>query len=336
MVPRHLRRPARQHGAGIRYRDRDDLVLLELPPARPPPRPSPATPSARRRVTARAHLASGAPRYLLINAGNANAGTGAAAWPTPRPAAPRWPRRRLPPGAGVALLHRCHRRVPAGGAHRRGSCRTLLAGLAEDGWEAAARAIMTTDTVPKLASRRSTRRSRGHVVGMAKGAGMIRPDMATMLAFVATDAAVPAEVAGRLLRRAVAGSFNSISIDGDTSTNDACVLCAAGTLPGNARRAGSDAAAALYEAIARVCAELATAIVARRRGRDQAGHHRGHGGGERRRGAAGRRHHRPLAAGQDRAVRLRSELGPHPRRRRSRRRGRRWTSSGCASGSTTA
>jgi len=79
---------------------------------------------------------------------------------------------------------------------------------------------------------------------MAKGAGMIRPDMATMLAFLATDAAVPRDLLLQLLQEAVADTFNAISIDGDTSTNDACVLCAAGTLAGESISASSDDAAA--------------------------------------------------------------------------------------------
>ncbi len=104
-----------------------------------------------------------------------------------------------------------------------------LSALREDGWDAASRAIMTTDTVPKVAMRRFVVDGReATLIGIAKGAGMIRPDMATMLAFLATDAAVGAEVLQDCLRAAVDQSFNCISIDGDTSTNDACVLSAAG------------------------------------------------------------------------------------------------------------
>jgi glutamate N-acetyltransferase/amino-acid N-acetyltransferase len=137
-----------------------------------------------------------------------------------------------------------------------------LSALGEDGWLAAAQAMMTTDTVAKGASRRIP--CAGGVVtitGIAKGAGMIRPDMATMLGFLATDAAVSAPMLEELLRSAVADTFNAISIDGDTSTNDACVLCAAGTLTGGPVSAGSAGAAALGAAIHDVCEQLATAIV---------------------------------------------------------------------------
>jgi glutamate N-acetyltransferase/amino-acid N-acetyltransferase len=97
---------------------------------------------------------------------------------------------------------------------------------------------------------------------MAKGAGMICPNMATMLAFVATDAAVSAQLLQRCLQQAVAGSFNAITVDGDTSTNDACVLAATGAGGGPAI---TDPQSAAYEAISaaigEVCLELATAIV---------------------------------------------------------------------------
>ena len=110
----------------------------------------------------------------------------------------------------------------------------LVTGLPEalatrpDGWDAAA-GIMTTDTRPKWASRRLTLAGREvTITGIAKGAGMIRPDMATMLAFVATDAAVDPALLQEILHEAVADSFNAITVDGDTSTNDACLLLATG------------------------------------------------------------------------------------------------------------
>ena len=90
---------------------------------------------------------------------------------------------------------------------------------------------MTTDTVPKLVSRRFlVAGAPVTLTGMAKGAGMIRPDMATMLAFLATDAAVDRPCFRRCLEEAVDASFNAITVDGDTSTNDACVLVATGAL----------------------------------------------------------------------------------------------------------
>ncbi|MGC8468079.1 MAG: bifunctional glutamate N-acetyltransferase/amino-acid acetyltransferase ArgJ, partial [Acidithiobacillus sp.] len=102
---------------------------------------------------------------------------------------------------------------------------------AEDRWLEAAAAIMTTDTVPKAVSRRLDLGGRQvTITGMAKGSGMIRPDMATMLAFIATDAPVAAAPLRAALDAALARSFNRITVDGDTSTNDACVLMATGAV----------------------------------------------------------------------------------------------------------
>jgi len=122
---------------------------------------------------------------------------------------------------------------------------------------------MTTDTVPKLASRRIEIGGNPVVVtGMAKGAGMICPDMATMLAYVATDAAVDRELIESCLKDAVATSFNAITVDGDTSTNDACVLIATGRA-GNRRIVDreSDDYRELAAGVEAVCRELAAAIV---------------------------------------------------------------------------
>jgi glutamate N-acetyltransferase/amino-acid N-acetyltransferase len=122
---------------------------------------------------------------------------------------------------------------------------------------------MTTDTVPKLASRRVAVSGRTAVVaGMAKGAGMIHPDMATMLAFLATDVALEQDLLDLCLKDAVATSFNAVTVDGDTSTNDACVLAAAGTL-GNEPLDDPDSPSllAFRAAVEDVCRELATAIV---------------------------------------------------------------------------
>jgi glutamate N-acetyltransferase/amino-acid N-acetyltransferase len=122
---------------------------------------------------------------------------------------------------------------------------------------------MTTDTLPKGASRRIE--IDGHVAtvsGIAKGAGMIHPNLATMLAFIATDAAVESTALHGILRLAAAGSFNRISVDGDTSTNDALVLLATGQA-GHAPIVDADEArgAVLRTAVEEVCTELAQAIV---------------------------------------------------------------------------
>lgn len=214
---------------GIRYRGRDDLALIEVAE-----QTAAAAVFTRNRfcaapvVVAGKHLAREAPRYLLINAGNANAGTGEAG-----SAAAETCCAELAQLAGVAP----HRVLPfsTGVIGEQLPCDKitaqlpgLLAALSEDGWLAAARAIMTTDTVEKWRSCRVACGGEAVLTGIAKGAGMICPDMATMLAFVATDLQMDAQTARKLLREACALSFNSITVDGDTSTNDACVLLASG------------------------------------------------------------------------------------------------------------
>jgi glutamate N-acetyltransferase/amino-acid N-acetyltransferase len=131
--------------------------------------------------------------------------------------------------------------------------------LHQDDWRAAAEAIMTTDTVPKAYSRK-VRLSRGTAVvtGIAKGAGMIRPNMATMLAFIACDARVPQKALQGLLERVAQRSFNCITVDGDTSTNDSLILAATGQGP--AARSRRDLLK-LEVAVGEVAGHLAQAIV---------------------------------------------------------------------------
>jgi glutamate N-acetyltransferase/amino-acid N-acetyltransferase len=142
----------------------------------------------------------------------------------------------------------------------------ITAGLAEAvadfgaaNWGSAAEAIMTTDTVAKAASRR-VKLSAGDaiVTGIAKGAGMIRPDMATMLTFVGTDAKVSRSVLARIVKNAADRSFNAITVDGDTSTNDAFVCLATGRGP--VARSGKDISA-IESAITAVAQQLAQAII---------------------------------------------------------------------------
>jgi glutamate N-acetyltransferase/amino-acid N-acetyltransferase len=137
-----------------------------------------------------------------------------------------------------------------------------VSALAADNWERAAQGIMTTDTVPKGASRQVT--IDGVIVtitGIAKGAGMIKPDMATMLAFVATDAAIEAGALRSCLRETVSRSFNAITVDGDTSTNDACVLIATGKVGHAPLDHRHPAFSDFCAAVEAVCIELAQAIV---------------------------------------------------------------------------
>ncbi|HJO36623.1 MAG: bifunctional glutamate N-acetyltransferase/amino-acid acetyltransferase ArgJ [Pseudomonadota bacterium] len=248
--------------AGIRKPDRLDLTLLRLAPAatcaavftRNAFQAAPV-------VLARRHLQAGPPRALLINTGYANAGTGpegaevaatlcaAAGKALDVPAAAVLPfstgviGESLPTGPVLAAL-------PG-----------LVAALRPDGWARAAQAICTTDTRPKAISRRV--RIGGYeatITGIAKGAGMIRPDMATMLAFIGTDLAIAPGPLAELLRETVDRSFNRITVDGDTSTNDAVCLVASGAGPALSPAAGDDWAR-FGEALQAVCLHLAQAIV---------------------------------------------------------------------------
>ncbi len=251
-------------GAGIRQRQRDDLALIEIRDGA-----SCAAVFTRNRFCAapvrlaREHLRRASPRYLLINSGNANAGTGLQGDEDARSCCGALaalvdcePDRVLPFSTGVIgeplPVERIRKALP-----------DLLPALDRDAWESVARAIMTTDTVPKI---RSTQRVIDGVTvtvtGIAKGAGMIRPDMATMLAYVATDAPVAPALLQDCLQRAVDRSFNRISVDGDTSTNDACVLIATGAAAlSRIERRDSEAADGLFDAVAAVCRELARDIV---------------------------------------------------------------------------
>ncbi len=212
-------------------------------------------------VLARQHLQAGAPRALLINAGYANAGTG----PEGAQVALR-----LCAAVGEALDLPAQAVLPFSTGVIGESLPTapvlsalpdLVAGLRPDGWAAAAQAICTTDTRPKSISRRI--RIGAHeatITGIAKGAGMIRPDMATMLAFIGTDLAIAPAALAEVLRETVDRTFNRITVDGDTSTNDAVCLVASGAGPALSPEADDDWAR-FREALQAVCLQLAQAIV---------------------------------------------------------------------------
>lgn len=251
-------------GAGIKYRDRDDLVIIELAEGS-----TCAAVFTRNAfcaapvVVAREHLSATMPRYLLINSGNANAGTGDAGLRAARESCKAVAAARacainqvLPFSTGVIgeplPVDRIAVAVP-----------DALTALSDQGWARTARAIMTTDTVPKLVSRQLELSGKTiTVTGMAKGSGMIRPDMATMLAYIATDALVDRHLLQRCLELAVKPSFNSITVDGDTSTNDACVLMASGV---SGCSPITDETSAdflkLCAVVEEVCMQLARAIV---------------------------------------------------------------------------
>lgn len=251
--------------AGIRKAGRRDLVILELAPGcRVAARFTRNAFCAAPVVVAREHLAVvPEARYLLINTGNANAGTGARGLDDARACCAALaalgdvaPQAVLPFSTGVIGEPLPAERIIAG-------LPEALRVLDPEGWETAAEGIMTTDTRPKGASRRvRVGDVEVAVSGIAKGAGMIRPDMATMLAFIATDAAVEPRLLDALLARAVDASFNAITVDGDTSTNDACVLVATGAARNPPLTSAEDPATrALGVAIDEVCSELAQAIV---------------------------------------------------------------------------
>lgn len=248
--------------AGIKKPGRRDLVVMELAPHSHSAAVFTRNAFCAAPVTvAREHLRQAAPRYLLINTGNANAGTGAAGLADARQCCAALaeqvgcqPNEVLPFSTGVIGEPLPVARITDG-------LPAACAALSEAGWGDAAHGILTTDTVPKLVSRRLE--LDGHtitVTGMAKGSGMIRPDMATMLAYIATDAAVDSALLEALLQQAVDRSFNRITVDGDTSTNDACLLVASGA-SGLSVMAGSEAARQLGAALDTVCVELARAIV---------------------------------------------------------------------------
>jgi len=207
----------------------------------------------------RQHLTTHQPRYLLINSGNANAGTGPAGYDDALTCCQAvaqlsgcQPQEVLPFSTGVIGQ-------PLPTAKIQAALPTALAHLSPEGWAAAAHAIMTTDTGPKGFA---VQQAEFTVTGIAKGAGMIRPDMATMLAFIATDIALSAPLLHQCLTQAVAASFNRITVDGDTSTNDACVLIATGQrelpLIDNVHH---PLFAPLQSAVTQVCTQLAQAIV---------------------------------------------------------------------------
>ncbi len=246
--------------AEICYKDRDDVVLVELAEGTQTAAMFTTNAFCAAPVTiAKDHLNQSSPRYLLINSGNANAGTGQ-------------------PGFNAAM-ESCESVAKQVGCKANqvlpfstGVIGTVLPvdkviavtdklenDLSEQSWLQAARTIMTTDTVSKTISRQfEVKGNKITITGIAKGSGMIRPNMATMLSFIATDAKLDKEQLQGCLKNAVNQSFNRITVDGDTSTNDAVVLMATG-------QSGTKIAATSLDvfqlALNEVCICLARAIV---------------------------------------------------------------------------
>ena len=251
--------------AGVRKAHRKDLVVIELAEGS-----AVAGVFTQNRYCAapvqvcREHLAVGtAVRALVINTGNANAGTGADGLARARRTAAALaaqvgvqPQQVLPFSTGVIMETLPVERIEAG-------LPAALADLSASNWGRAAEGIMTTDTLPKAASRQVQIGGKTvTVTGISKGAGMIRPNMATMLGFVATDAVIAPALLQPLVKAAADASFNRITIDGDTSTNDSFVLIAT-RQAGHAEITALDSAEgqALQAAVFAVAQQLAQAIV---------------------------------------------------------------------------
>lgn len=219
-------------------------------------------------IVCRAHLNEQRSRHLdfrglVINAGNANAGTGDAGLEAARGTCARVASlldcevpQILPFSTGVIMEPLPVDRVV-------GALPDAYKALRSNGWLDAAKAIMTTDTVPKAASRRVMVDNVAiTVTGIAKGAGMIHPNMATLLAFIATDAPIDSRVLAELSRSVADASFNTITVDGDTSTNDSFVIAATGRAPIAPLETSSDSRFAIVKkAIEDVAVDLAQAIV---------------------------------------------------------------------------
>lgn len=251
--------------AGVRYKDRDDVVVFEISEGA-----SVATVTTKNAFCAapvqllRRHVATTKPRYLIINTGNANAGTGedglARAKAVCEALAGYYqltPEAVLPYSTGVIGEPLNHQAIISG-------FDALNADLKEDNWSRAAQGICTTDTVAKLDSIQIQMEDGTSycVTGISKGAGMIRPNMATMLGFVATDANIAKPLLQQILIELTNASFNRITVDGDTSTNDCCTLIATGKASEVVIDSDSHPHyASLYEALKKVFVRLAQLIV---------------------------------------------------------------------------
>jgi glutamate N-acetyltransferase/amino-acid N-acetyltransferase len=215
---------------GVRYKDRTDVCLMAFEPG------TTVAGVFTRSLTAsapvercRKHLKGGKARAILVNSGNANAFTGkigtASVDRTVKGVAAQLgckPTEVFVASTGVIGEPLPDERITA-------ALQGLAADLEADAWASAAAAIMTTDTFPKLVTRTAVIDGVPVAInGIAKGSGMIAPDMATMLAFLATDAKLPVPVLQVLLARATDRSFNCITVDSDTSTSDTLLLCATG------------------------------------------------------------------------------------------------------------
>jgi glutamate N-acetyltransferase / amino-acid N-acetyltransferase len=248
--------------AGIKQTVRDDLLLIEL--AESSTCAAVFTQNAfcaAPVIVARENLKH-QPRWLLINSGNANAGTGLQGYEDAKASCREVAaetggksQQVLPFSTGVI-----GQRLPID--KLTAAVPNAYSELNEAHWGKAAHAIMTTDTFPKGVTK--TVFLDGHSItinGISKGAGMIQPDMATMLAFIGTDAKIKQTLLQSCLEAAAEQSFNRITVDGDTSTNDACVLMASGCASVPEIKAGSDSYTIFADAVMSVCKQLAELII---------------------------------------------------------------------------
>jgi glutamate N-acetyltransferase/amino-acid N-acetyltransferase len=248
--------------ANIRYKDRDDLCLVELADG--------ATVAGVYTLNAfcaapvhvcKKHMASEQVRFWLINAGNANAGTGEKGMhnalrscQSVAEIAQCSPQQVMPFSTGVIgeqlKVEQIEQALPE-----------LFSVLSANGWERAANTIMTTDTQQKLASvELTTSKGSVRITGMAKGSGMIKPNMATMLGYLATDAIISQADLQAALLQACNHSFNRITVDGDTSTNDSVVIAATGASKVELKQ-GSEDWAIFVDGLTQLSQELAHKIV---------------------------------------------------------------------------
>lgn len=250
--------------AGIKYPNRDDLTLIEI--SEGSATAAVFTQNAFRAapvLVAERNNEAVSARYILINSGNANAGTGDPGMVACEQSCSALselthtsPGEVLPFSTGVI-----GEVLPVDALNA--ALPEAISDLGSNNWERAAQAIMTTDTVPKLRSKVVTI-SDGtacQLVGMSKGSGMIQPNMATMLGFIATDAVISCEMLDGMLRTAVNQSFNRITVDGDTSTNDAVTLTATGQSDFVISPTDREAALAFQAALTELATELAQDII---------------------------------------------------------------------------
>ncbi|MDS7956580.1 MULTISPECIES: bifunctional glutamate N-acetyltransferase/amino-acid acetyltransferase ArgJ [unclassified Acinetobacter] len=250
--------------AYVRYQNRRDLVIFEFAEGSNVAGVFTQNAFCAAPVhVSKAHLAKGNPRYLVINTGNANAGTGPTGLKNAQDTCAKLAEiagvnsfEVLPFSTGVIGEQLPMERLLAG-------LQPALNSVQDEAWNDAASGIMTTDTVPKGASEQFELDGITYTMtGISKGAGMIRPNMATMLSFVATDAPISRDLVQKLLKTTVEHSFNRITIDGDTSTNDSCIFVATGQAGGTEITLDSDARyAKVLEVLARVMNRLAQLIV---------------------------------------------------------------------------